>query len=324
MKPNRANIMFLLQVCLLAALLTPFQCVMAGTTLSLMTFNAWGGGLNDGKTPAQTIAALRAANADIIGIQETRAESVPCTAEICPAQGPSIAADLARELGYYYYEQTASNEALWANAVLSRFPILGSTPNDLGVRIDVNGRVVYLFNIHATDFPYGPYQILRIPYGEAPFVDTSDEAVRDAKSARSGAWKLLQQDLAAAEGADLAVITGDFNEPSDRDWTARSVAAGLYPMTVPWPLTAAIEAAGFVDAWRAAHPDEVATPGFTWPSLTATDDPGTGYRDRIDFVFIRGQNVDVNQAMVVGESKAVADIVVTPWPSDHRAVVARI
>ncbi len=58
------------------------------------------------------------------------------------------------------------------------------------------------------------------------------------------------------------------------------------------------------------------------PSI-ATDQP-QDHRNRIDFIFVLGESVVVNEAAVVGESSAVADIVVRPWPSDHRAVVARI
>ena len=43
---------------------------------------------------------------------------------------------------------------------------------------------------------------------------------------------------------------------------------------------------------------------------------------RIDYVYFRGVGVQVTEAKVVGESKENADIVVSPYPSDHRAVVA--
>jgi len=312
------------RICLLLASMAHLTCAMAATELTVMTFNAWGGGRNEGKGVEQTLAAIRAAGADIVGLQETRAELPPCRNHYCPPHGPSIAAQIAAALGFYYYDQHSSTDTLWANAILSRFPILGPTPLDLGARINVDGRIVYLFNIHPNDYPYQPYQLLHIPYEAAPSISTSAQAVRYAQRARGRTFQLLQQEFAATENADLMVVTGDFNEPSDRDWTSRAAAAGLQPLAVAWPLTASIEAAGFIDAYRAVHPDEVATPGFTWPTLTATDAPLTGYRDRIDFVFVRGQDANVMQAMVVGESASTADIVVKPWPSDHRAVVATI
>ena len=43
---------------------------------------------------------------------------------------------------------------------------------------------------------------------------------------------------------------------------------------------------------------------------------------RIDYVYFRGEGVLVTDAKVTGESKENADIVVSPYPSDHRAVVA--
>ena len=62
----------------------------AKTTLTIMTYNIWGGGANEGKPVDETVAVIRAANADIIGVQETRLEADPCTAESCPAVGASV------------------------------------------------------------------------------------------------------------------------------------------------------------------------------------------------------------------------------------------
>jgi len=184
-----------------------------------------------------------------------------------------------------------------------------------------------LFNIHPTHYHYQPYQVLGIEYGAAPYVVSSEQAVRYARRARAVALNALLRDIAAATSehgpADLVLITGDFNEPSCRDWNEAAVTAGLQPMTVPWPLTQALEANGFADAWRTVYPDVVARPGFTWSPLI-TDSTPNDHRDRIDFVFVRGAAVVIEGAAVVGEEAAMADIVVSPWPSDHRAVVARL
>ena len=40
------------------------------------------------------------------------------------------------------------------------------------------------------------------------------------------------------------------------------------------------------------------------------------------FVYFKGKGVEVIDTKIVGESKENADIVVVPYPSDHRAVVA--
>lgn len=293
------------------------------TDLTVMTFNVWGGGANDGKPVDETVAAIRAANPDIIGMQETRVEPANCTAEFCAATGESVAAKIAEKLGYHYYDQSKSNVALWANAVLSRYPIGKATANDLGVEIDVEGRKVAVFNIHLTDYPYQPYQLLKIEYGAAPYLTTAEQAVTAARDARGPALSLLESDMKELAGADATFLFGDFNEPSHRDWTADAVAARLQPLVVPYPTTERIEAAGFVDLFRAKNKDVVAKPGFTWTPTSeprATDD----HHDRIDFTFGKAQNLVVVEAGIVGEKTPQADIVVTPWPSDHRASMAKV
>ncbi|MDX1517614.1 MAG: hypothetical protein R3288_12295, partial [Woeseiaceae bacterium] len=90
-----------------------------------------------------------------------------------------------------------------------------------------------------------------------------------------------------------------------------------------YPTVRAFEREGFVDAWRTVHPDEIAAAGYTWTPTTSADDPGD-HHDRIDYVLVKGEGIVVSTAQVVGESQAVADIVIEPWPSDHRAVVATI
>ena len=306
-----------------AALVLLSGSAFADTTLSIMSFNVYGGGANDGKPVDETVAVIKAVGADIIGMQETRLESDPCDADYCPATGESVAKAIAEKLGFHYYDQTKTNEALWANAIISRYPIGPATANDLGVRIDVDGRVVYAFNIHLDDSPYQPYQLLNIEYGAAPFIKTEAEAIKFAEETRGPALKLLAEDLKAADGADAAFVFGDFNEPSHLDWTKEAVAAGHQPIAVKWPSTFALEKLGFVDPYRMVHPDVVAKPAYTWTPTSEPTDP-EDHHDRIDFALVRAKTLTVEDASIVGEKPEAAEIVVTPWPSDHRATMAKI
>lgn len=308
--------------CLLAVLLGTAPA-HAETTLRVMSYNIWGGGGNEAKGIDETVAVLRAANPDIVGIQETMLEGDDCTADACPPLGNSVVRALAEALGYHYYDQTGTNAVLWANAVISRYPIGPATPNQLGVPIDVNGTTVWLFNIHHDDEPYQPYQLLGIEYGPAPFIKTEAEAVDYAQRTRGAGMALLKADMAAAVGAAAVFVTGDFNEPSHLDWTEAAVAAGRHPVKVEWPTTKRLTDQGFVDAYRAVHPDPVAKPAYTWTPRydeAATDD----HPDRIDFVFVRGAGVTVRDAAIVGEDGPRSDLAVMPWPSDHRAVLAEV
>ena len=304
-------------------LMAPFQAkAQDPVELTVMSFNIWGGGGNAAKPVDETVAVIKAVNPDIIGMQETRLEPDPCTAESCAAVGESKAKAIAEKLGYFYYDQSQQNAALWANAILSRYPIGKPTPHDLGVEIDVKGRKVYAFNLHLTDFPYQPYQLLNIEYGTAPFLKTAAEAQAAAKAARGPALDLFFSDLKLADGADAAFVFGDFNEPSHLDWTEAAAKAGRHPLAVSYPSAQRIEVeGGFTDLFRAAFPDPVAKPGFTWTPTsepTAKDD----HHDRIDYTLGRGKNLKVVKAGIVGEKAPEADVIVTPWPSDHRASMA--
>jgi exodeoxyribonuclease-3 len=63
----------------------------------------------------------------------------------------------------------------------------------------------------------------------------------------------------------------------------------------------------------------VAHPGLTWTPTTRRDDP-KDHHDRIDFLLVRGLRPVAVQ--IVGEDRTNADLVVAPYPTDHRGVVA--
>ena len=117
------------------------------------------------------------------------------------------------------------------------------------------------------------------------------------------------------------VLTGDFNEPSFQDWTQKAADKKLVPLAVSYPTTKRISQAGMRDTYRIIHPDEIKERGHTWTNTTRPGDPND-FHDRIDFVFVK--NLKVQNAQIVGESTDNADIVLTPWPSDHRGVVAKV
>lgn len=315
------NVVLALAALMAAAAVQP--ALAQNTELTVMSFNIWGGGANEQKPVDETVAVIKAVGADIIGVQETRLEGETCTAEACPPQGESAAVKIAAALGYHVYDQKAVNDALWANAVISRYPIGKATPNDLGVEVDVNGRRVMVFNIHLDDAPYQPYQLLNIEYGPYPFLKTADEAIKAAAETRGPALKLLFADMDAAGEADASFVFGDFNEPSHRDWTEAAVKAGHQPMVVAFPTVKAIEDWGFVDTYRAIFPDAGAKPGFTW-TPTSEPDAADDHHDRIDFALAKARNLQVLSAGIVGEKPPMADVVVTPWPSDHRATMAKV
>ena len=280
--------------------------------MRVMTFNIWVGG-EAGKHPlSQTLEVIRAAKADLVGLQETRGEKKG-------AARPDNGRKLAEMLGWNYFDQGESP------AILTRFPIVTNTPGRRGVSVRLpSGRLAWMFNVHLMHAPYQPYQLLSIPYADAPFIKTAAEAVSEARKARGAQVDQLLSELKPALASGRPVfLTGDFNEPSHQDWTEGAAKAGKCPLPVEYPSTLAVTGAGMRDAFRSVFPDEVAHPGWTWTPTTKPDDPKDRH-DRIDMIFVAGPNVTVKRCDIVGEDERFAHIAVQPYPSDHRAVVATI
>ncbi len=281
-------------------------------TIRVMTFNIWVGGEAGKQSLSQTVRVIREAKADIVGLQETLGEEVN---KVRPDNGKKI----AEILGWNYLDQGDGT------AVTSRFPITGATPKKWGVSLKLpSGRAVHMFNAHYSASPYQPYQFLGIPYGDAPFLKTEAELIQAAKQARGGeVTRMLEELQPVLQSSQPVFLTGDFNEPSFQDWTSAAVTARKCPLKVEYPATKLISEAGMKDAFRTVHPDEVAFRGLTWTPTTSETDP-KDYHDRIDYVWFAGKGVKAIQCEVVGERKERADIVINPYPSDHRGVVATI
>jgi endonuclease/exonuclease/phosphatase family metal-dependent hydrolase len=303
---NRRSLLCLLLLFLPVAQVVPAQ------TLRIMSFNIWAGG-EEGKQPlSQTAEVIRAAKADIVGLQETHGiERAGKRLDNGPA--------LAQTLGWTYFDQDEST------GILSRYPIVTNTPGRSGALVRIApGKEVWIFNVHFAHAPYQPYQLLSIPYANGRFINTEREAVLEARKARGEevmkVLKQLQPTLASGKGVFL---TGDFNEPSHQDWTERAAKAGKAPIAVKYPATLDVTSAGMRDTYRLIHKDEVTHRGNTWTPTTSPDDPKDRH-DRIDFVFVGGREVKVRNCEVVGEDAKYADILVQPYPSDHRGVVTTV
>lgn len=128
------------------------------------------------------------------------------------------------------------------------------------------------------------------------------------------------------------IVAGDLNQASHLDWTERGRAvrrwAGGETPAIPWEGTRRLAAAGLVDAYRAARPDEAKSPGDTWTPAYPEGTPGRRpwadqYSARIDYIFTGGPCRPL-RAWVVGEPGSAAEITREPWVSDHRAVLAEV
>ncbi len=261
----------------------------------IMSFNIWVGGelVNFGKV----IEAIQASGADIVGLQEAGGNT----------------RRIADALGWQYASERMQ--------IISRFPLI-DPPGADGMYIYAQlepGQVVAVSNVHLPSDPYGPYLIRD---GE------SLEAVLENEEAtRMGALQPFMDALQPLVERGIPVLlTGDFNSPSHLDWVSGMEAVTPHvQFPVEWPVTKAVEAAGLIDTYRAAHPDPTERVGMTWtPGYPVPRLRPNEVSDRIDLI-LAGGPVEVLASRIVGESGGQdVDIPVHPWPSDHRGVVSSV
>jgi endonuclease/exonuclease/phosphatase family metal-dependent hydrolase len=274
----------------------------AGIELKVMSFNIWVGG---GKSVEKTFEVVKQSGADMIGFQETE------------KGGNNTAEKFARELNWHFH--TVSDLRNRRNTIISRYPIVDTSPNKIGVKIRISDKqFVWMFNVHLHHSPYEPYLLNGIEYGGA-LINTAEEATASAWKTRGKEVERTIADILSAQKEGYPVfLTGDFNEPSCLDWTEKAAKAGICKIPVKWTATAAFtEKAGMIDSYRHKFPDEVANPGHSWTPRPAKKE----VLDRIDFVFYHGKQIHVKNVQIIGEPSLFSDIKIENYPSDHRAVL---
>lgn len=276
-------------------ILSAMESSTGATTLRIMSFNIWRSG---GKSLDQTIMAMHASKADIIGLQE-------CS--------PDARKKIAKSLGFDMYGDNNGH------AILTRFPIeneIGSTKNEWGglgatLRVPASRgdkkRLIHFFDCHLHWIEYGPYY-LREGKTDA-YIEGREKEIR-----MPGLDELLDMiDPYLQKPDEPTFLVGDFNAPSHLDYT-----------TLKWPTSAACEGRGFKDSYRVLHPpkrkydrtfrfdyDEA---GITWTPLVSEEPHGAF--DRIDLVLYAGGGAKPTFSTELDGRNCVA-----PWPSDHRAVM---
>lgn len=292
------RVTFLITLGLTVVVASPPPALAATTIapieLKVGTFNIeYGGTIVDFDA---VVEAAQATDADVLGIEEAWGH-VP---------------RLARAAGYPYFNVRTG--------IISRFPIW-DPPGARGRYVlvePVPGRVVAVQNVHLPSAPYGPNRALRGASREQLM-----QLERDVRLPAIRPFLAAATDL-TADGIPVFLV-GDFNAPSHRDWTAATV--GDRPQVVfpvAWPVSRAVERAGFRDSYRVIHPNAHRHPGLTWwaarPKVEGEWNPGLNApQDRIDLVYAsEGRVLDT---AIVGE-RGSSDVAVEPWGSDHRAVIS--
>jgi len=263
--------------------------------LRVMTFNIEWGGTH--VNFANVVEAIRRSGANVVTVSE--------------AEGN--AGRIAAELGWFHDDR---------HYLVSRFPIV-DPPEGNGFYAFVEvvpGRVVAVAHAHLPSDPYGP-ELVR---DGAPL----DEVLELERELRLPKIRPYLDAIAPLIESGIPVfLAGDFNSPAHTDWTAAMVGARpALRYAVDWPVSVAVTAAGLHDSWRTVHPDPATHPGLTWwarrPEIGLYDPGGDDPEDRIDFVWFGGPATALSSELVGEEGRPGVAIGVSPWVSDHRAVVS--
>jgi len=244
---------------------------------------------------------VTASGANVVGLQEDNNGAASVAGLLGPAWN-------AHDFG-----SGNGNLNSFDTSILTTFPITNSYTDGIEFQLP-NGDHAYAWVVHLTPFPYQPYDI------RDGSISTEAQAIAAAEAARGTMVDSVLQEIALQAPLDAPVfLIGDWNEPSHIDWSPAAAVAGHHMgWSVDWPASNKVLFDGFSDAFRDFSPDEVVDLGETW-----TPTPGANeVHDRIDIIYYAGVDVSLEDVAIVGESAMNADIVVSPWPSDHRGVVA--
>lgn len=328
----------------------------AGTPVRAMAFNIWfGGRLHDAPGGAenldQIIEFVREIDPDVLFMVETYGAGEHLTRGLnreLPAGRRYSGNRITREPG-----QRPDGDNLW---LFTRFEVEQVYPiqESLGQQAPQAGSVgTVARGTELTSFHFGGAR-LRLPGGGALHAfpvwlhylgrafQATGRAVEEISSGRprtlsdpdllatdeehrlSQARTLLHERLPGYVGDDPSPILlgGDLNTLSHLDWSAEFAdAPGHGGLVLDWPVTRLFTEAGFVDTFRAAHPDAGDEPGRTWS-------PVKGYGPapvRMDYILARGEGITVRDSFAVTERlprhRRFAGNEYFPFYSDHAAVV---
>jgi len=259
--------------------------------LTVMTWNIWDGGVNDGKHVGikRVIDVIEGASPDVVVLQEVN------------GSGPVIADALDYTL---YYRSEGIN-------LLTRYP-MGESHNLY--RSETIGCVELILNANES--------VLTCPVflNDMPQLDDyikSGEAVEDSilileESTRGKEIRFILSELSQLSlraNKTPIVLAGDFNSGSHLDWTVKNISNNRN-LKVMYPVTKKLETKGFVDSYRALYPDETKDVGKTW-SLRSSE----VIANRIDYIFYKGKKLRPINSFLIDDHPL-------GFPSDHAALVS--
>lgn len=271
--------------------------VQKTTSIKLMTWNIWHGGLHGDKSSdfikdtANTVNVLKVLeqeSPDILFMQET----------YCCGM------DIAKQAGYFYSWRGSSNLSLH-----SKYPIIDTIEiykpfNSHAVIIDVNGQHIVCVNIWLHYLP-DYFQDIKELSPDSLIIGEGTTRLKEITA-------ILNSVDSLEKSLNMPVIIGgDFNSGSHLDWV-ESTKQSHYDKVVEWPVSKLMIDRGYTDSFREVNPDPRKTLEGTWGFLFDEI-----ISDRIDFIYFKGDKIRIKYSKIVQD-----DPIDGFFNSDHRAILS--
>jgi len=313
-------------------------------SVDFLSFNVWqeGTSVSNGLTKIKDV--IIATNPDVVCFSEVRNYSGDWTTKIIN--------ELAAA-GYNYNRGYAGGDI----SLISKFPIVNSslipqTQNAIAkFELQLTDQNIIVACAHLDYTNYGLY-LPRGYNGGDPNWNMIDDGNGNPAPVTDVNY-ILNYNMSSSKDEQIAaflnsvsnetkpiILLGDFNDASHLDWTANTSSMFDHNgMVIPWQNTITLENNGFVDSYRTYFPNEVTHPGISWPSYahgvgSTSWTPKSDERDRIDYIFYKGDGIQTTYAALVGPKESYSKNQLTtantgnenflvddlPWPSDHKAI----
>lgn len=268
----------------------------------VLTYNLWHRGTSVHNHREKQIRFLAEANIDFLAVQESDEKTLK---------------GMADALGWDYYQGTDSHDT----GIASRYPFAEVYPewsNGVSARLDFGGKEVNAWGTHLGYDPYGPYDFCFDKLSGDEVLENEEESGRTPQI--KDAMTNMKEHIDNADDIPV-ILCGDFNAPSQLDWTEATADSHCGVGDFEWPSSKAPLDAGLIDAVRELYPDPVEEPFITWSPVYKDNDGREEPMDRIDFVYFKGGlTPTAAEAVVQGEPEEQPNHQENEWTSDHRAV----
>ena len=270
------------------------------SNFSVMTWNIWHGGREDGEKvgPQRVIRVIKNSRVDIIAMQETY------------GSGELI----SEALGFNFLPRGTNV------SIMSRFPILEDISvyhefKCVGAVIELPDKTPLAF--YSIWLPYDA-EIWEVGIREGKSKEELLAACASSASDLEQILTLAKAKLAESNYADAPIIiAGDFNSMSHLDYTENAI--DQYEYVIEWPTSKYITAAGFTDSYREHYPTVNRKLGSTWSPRFPNQQ-----QDRIDFIYYSNNSMKSVKSVKYDRPVESHSLLNRPveFPSDHAALIS--